>query len=98
MQTFIIVIIAAIIMAGMVYLNRRHWGFNKLVFLALALGIIGGSAIQLIYGPNSKTVTNAIDWINIVGNGYIALLQMLVIPLVFVSLVSAFTGSKPRPT
>ena len=96
MQTFIIVIIAAIIMAGMVYLHSRHWGFNKLVFLALALGIIGGSAIQLIYGPTSKTVTNAIDWINIVGNGYIALLQMLVIPLVFVSLVSAFTRLKAK--
>ena len=96
MQVLIIVIIAAAIMAGMIYLHRRHWGFNKLVFLALVLGIIGGAAIQLMYGPTSKTVTNAIDWINIVGNGYIALLQMLVIPLVFVSLVSAFTRLKAK--
>ncbi|MGM9892112.1 L-cystine transporter [Limosilactobacillus sp.] len=96
MQTLLIVIIAAAIMAGMIYLHRRHWGFTKLVLLALVLGIIGGGAVQLIYGPTSKTVTNAIDWINIVGNGYIALLQMLVIPLVFVSLVGAFTRLTAR--
>lgn len=96
MQALLIIIIAAAIMAGMIYLHRRHWGFNKLVFLALVLGIIGGAAIQLIYGPTSKTATTAIDWINIVGNGYIALLQMLVIPLVFVSLVGAFTRLKKQ--
>ena len=69
---------------------------SLLVFLALVLGIIGGSLIQILYGPISQTTSAAIDWINIVGNGYIALLQMLVIPLVFVSLVGAFTRLKAQ--
>ena len=34
------------------------------------------------------------DWISIVGNGYVSLLQMLVIPLIFVSLFGAFTQLK----
>ena len=34
------------------------------------------------------------EWIGIVGNGYVAFLQMLVIPLVFVSIVGAFTKMK----
>lgn len=96
MQSFVIIAITVAIMLGMVNLHRRHWGFNKLVFLALVLGIIGGSLIQILYGPISQTTSAAIDWINIVGNGYIALLQMLVIPLVFVSLVGAFTRLKAQ--
>ena len=96
MQSFVIIAITVAIMLGMVNLHRRHWGFNKLVFLALVLGIIGGSLIQILYGPIIQTTSAAIDWINIVGNGYIALLQMLVIPLVFVSLVGAFTRLKAQ--
>jgi L-cystine uptake protein TcyP (sodium:dicarboxylate symporter family) len=37
------------------------------------------------------------EWINIVGNGYVAFLQMLIMPLIFVSIIGAFTkiqGSK----
>ncbi|MBW1279653.1 cation:dicarboxylate symporter family transporter, partial [Escherichia coli] len=61
------------------------------VFLALGLGIILGLILHLIYGADSNVTTQTTEWISIVGNGYIALLQMIVIPLVFVSIVAAFT-------
>ncbi|RNM43632.1 hypothetical protein EF901_17085, partial [Staphylococcus aureus] len=33
----------------------------------------------------------ATDWFSIVGDGYVALLQMIVMPLIFISIVSAFS-------
>lgn len=94
MNSLIIVIIAIIILLAMAYLHKKQWGFTKLVFLSLVLGIVFGIGIQLIFGANSSTVKNSMDWLSIVGDGYISLLQMLVIPLIFVSLVGAFTQLK----
>ncbi len=88
---FGLVIIAALVLGGLYFLHQRKVSFSKLVFLALVLGIIYGFILQLEFGATSKIVTTAIDWISIAGDGYIALLQMLIIPLIFVSLVSAFT-------
>lgn len=91
---FAIVSLAAILLAGIGYFHLHKFSFTKLVFISLAVGVIFGFGIQFIYGATGKITTNAIDWINIVGNGYIALLQMLIIPLIFVSLVGAFTKLK----
>src|SRR5699024_12057533 len=43
---------------------------------------------------SNEVVTQSLEWIKIVGNGYVSLLQMLIMPLVFVSIVSAFTRMK----
>ena len=53
-----------------------------------------GFIIHLIYGTDSEITTGTIDWLNIVGSGYVKLLQMVVMPLVFISIVGAFTKLK----
>ncbi len=55
----------------------------------LVIGVLFGLVLQLIYGENSAVVKESISWFNIVGNGYVQLLQMVVMPLVFVSILSA---------
>ena len=70
---------------------RRHVSFPKRVFTALGIGIVFGIAIHLIYGVDSKVTKQTTDWFSIVGDGYISFLQMIVIPLIFISIVSAFT-------
>ncbi|MCX4167484.1 cation:dicarboxylase symporter family transporter, partial [Enterococcus casseliflavus] len=42
-----------------------------------------------IYGSDSQVLKDSIQWFNIVGNGYVQLLQMIVMPLVFASILSA---------
>lgn len=90
---FILLILAAFL--GIIYvfyrLQKKHVKFSTRVFAALVVGIIFGVLIQLGFGIESAVTTTAIDWINIVGNGYVGLLQMLIMPLVFVSIVGAFT-------
>ncbi|AVP35900.1 L-cystine transporter [Staphylococcus felis] len=85
------IIIFILALLGLAIMAKKHIKFPKRVFLALGLGIILGLILHLIYGANSNVTTQTTEWISIVGNGYIALLQMIVIPLVFVSIVAAFT-------
>ena len=71
-------------------MQKKHLKFSTRVFSALGVGIVLGAIIQFAFGTDSKITTQSMEWIGIVGNGY-AFLQMLVIPLVFVSIVGAFT-------
>ncbi|WP_080799937.1 L-cystine transporter [Arabiibacter massiliensis] len=75
-------------------LKRRGVGFTPRVFTALGLGIALGVGIQLALGRGSEAATAALDWMAVVGQGYIALLKMLVMPLVFVAIVGAFTRTQ----
>ncbi|MCJ7841520.1 L-cystine transporter [Lederbergia sp. NSJ-179] len=76
------------------YMQKKHLSFSKRVFAALGLGIVLGLYIHLIYGTESNVTTHSIEWFNIVGSGYISFLKMIVMPLVFISIVSAFTKLK----
>jgi L-cystine uptake protein TcyP (sodium:dicarboxylate symporter family) len=51
--------------------------------------VLFGLALQWVYGVNDTILKESITWFNIVGNGYVQLLQMIVMPLVFVSILSA---------
>lgn len=69
--------------------SRHNWSLSKKVLTGLVIGVLFGLVLQLIYGENSAVVKESISWFNIVGNGYVQLLQMVVMPLVFVSILSA---------
>jgi len=70
---------------------KKHVSFPKRVFTALGLGIVYGIILHLIYGVSSKVLETTTDWFSIVGDGYVTLLQMIVMPLIFISIVSAFS-------
>lgn len=59
------------------------------VLVGLAMGVVFGLALQAIYGSDNPVLKDSIQWFNIVGNGYVQLLQMIVMPLVFASILSA---------
>ncbi|HDH6082809.1 TPA: L-cystine transporter [Staphylococcus aureus] len=85
----IIVLVIFIIILHM--MARKHISFAKRVFTALGIGIVFGVLLHLVYGTHSNVITSTSDWFNIVGQGYVALLQMIVMPLIFISIVAAFT-------
>ncbi|WON78795.1 L-cystine transporter [Serratia sp. UGAL515B_01] len=69
--------------------RRKQWSLAKKVLVGLVIGVVFGLALQLIYGADNPILKTSISWFNIVGNGYVQLLQMIVMPLVFVSILSA---------
>lgn len=70
-------------------LGRDSWSLSKKVLVGLVIGVLFGLALQTIYGAQSEVLKTSISWFNIVGNGYVQLLQMIVMPLVFASILSA---------
>ncbi|HCV0905380.1 TPA: L-cystine transporter [Staphylococcus aureus] len=89
--TLINIIVLVIFIVILHMMARKHISFAKRVFTALGIGIIFGVLLHLIYGTHSNIITSTSDCFNIVGQGYVALLQMIVMPLIFISIVAAFT-------
>lgn len=69
--------------------QRWNWSLAKKVLAGLVLGVLFGLGLHLAYGEGSDIVKASISWFNIVGGGYVQLLQMIVMPLVFASILSA---------
>ncbi|TCS95790.1 L-cystine transporter [Hazenella coriacea] len=88
------IIIFSVLLFGLFYMQKKHISFSKRVFTALGVGVILGFILQFIYGASSDILLSSIDWLSIVGTGYIKLLKMIVMPLVFISILTAFTKLK----
>lgn len=91
MGIVIVLIIFAVLLYGLFILQQQHVGYTKRVFVGLTLGIVFGGLLQGLFGSGNAMVDEAIEWINIVGGGYVRFLQLLIMPLIFVSLVQSFT-------
>ncbi|WP_113589667.1 L-cystine transporter [Staphylococcus aureus] len=89
--TLINIIVLVIFIVILHMMACKHISFAKRVFTALGIGIVFGVLLHLVYGTHSNVITSTSDWFNIVGQGYVALLQMIVMPLIFISIVAAFT-------
>ncbi|WP_416731795.1 L-cystine transporter [Fictibacillus sp. JL2B1089] len=80
-----------ILLGVLYYMQKKHVSFSKRVFTGLGLGILFGLGLQYGYGADSEVAAKSTDWFNLVGGGYVTFLKMIVVPLVFISILSAFT-------
>ncbi|MDM1757488.1 L-cystine transporter [Acinetobacter sp. 256-1] len=82
-----------LIFLALIYLlsqtRKTDWSLAKKVFAGLCLGVVFGLALHWVYGAQPEILAESIQWFNIVGNGYVKLLQMVVMPLVLVSILNA---------
>ena len=86
---FLTLVLFVAVLLGLNYLYRSTQKLGQTVFVGLLLGLVGGALLQSL--GEQETLKTALDWINLVGGGYVRLLQMIVMPLVFVSILSAIT-------
>lgn len=70
-------------------MQQRHVSFTKRVFTALGLGVVLGAAFQGVYGNGAQVIKDTNEYLGIVGSGYVKLLQMIVMPLIMVSIIQA---------
>lgn len=92
MLLFLNVGIFSILLLGLIYIHFHYktWSLSRKVFIALVAGLLFGIILQIIYRTNNPAIiSQSVEWFNIVGNGYVKLLQMIVMPLIFVSILSA---------
>jgi len=82
----------AIALAVCVFLYRlqaNHVSFTKRVFAGLGLGVVLGAVLQVMYGVGEPEIKATNEWLNVIGSGYVQLLQMIIIPLIMVSIIQA---------
>ncbi|BCR22138.1 cation:dicarboxylase symporter family transporter [Borrelia sp. HM] len=78
------------ILIGLLYfLHKKHISFTKRLLISLVLGIIFGISMKYFYESEPRILKETIQWINIIGIGYIRFIKMMVIPLILVSIISA---------
>jgi L-cystine uptake protein TcyP (sodium:dicarboxylate symporter family) len=70
-------------------LQANHVSFTKRVFTALGLGVLAGAVMQALYGAASPVVAQTNAYLDIAGEGYVRLLQMIIMPLIMVSIIQA---------
>lgn len=84
------ILLFVVLLLGLGYASRNaSWSLAKKVLLGLVVGVLFGLALHLIYGGENPVIKQSISWFNIVGNGYVQLLQMIVMPLVFISILNS---------
>ncbi|KNC93295.1 cation:dicarboxylate symporter family transporter [Trabulsiella odontotermitis] len=71
---------------GLFRIDQKSSSLSKPVFIALFTGGLIGLSLHLVDSDTSKQI---IDWFDIVGNGYVNLLKLVAIPLIFISILSA---------
>ena len=88
------IIILLILIAVLYIMQKKHIDFTFRVLGALIIGLALGLLLRNLYSDNTEVIDKTIVWYNIVGNGYVRLLQMLVMPLIFVSITMALINIK----
>ena len=92
MALFNLVLFAALI--GFLYqLWRRGMGLSRRVLIGLVAGTVYGFYLQFVFGAGGGTgaevTSQTIEWTNIVANGYVNLLRLIIMPLVLVMMIAA---------
>ena len=70
----IILVIFALALVFLGYLYKKTEKLGQTVFIGLLLGLGAGALLQSL--TEQDLITSALDWINLVGSGYVRLLQI----------------------
>src|SRR5690625_4248787 len=91
MEIILTLIVFAVLLYLLYRMQTKYVKYAYRVFTGLGIGIVFGALIQMFFGADTSVTQSIVEWLDIVGLGYVRFLQMLVMPLIFVSLIRAFT-------
>lgn len=88
---FIVVLVALFYLIHVLY-HKKHIDFAVVVLIGTGLGLVLGLAMQFVAGfPDAPMETTFIrettTWYGMIGNGYMNLIKMIVVPLVMFSIM-----------
>lgn len=83
--------------------HKKHMDFAVVVMIGTGLGLVLGLVIQLVAGfPDAPMetafVAETTTWYAMVGNGYINLIKMIVVPLVMISIMEVIINMQQGKT
>lgn len=98
-RTYLFIAIIFILFIGVHKLEKKKVKFSTRMIIGTLTGLVLGLVIQLVAGfptePAKVTWLHEVSsWYGLIGNGYMDLLKMLVVPLVFLSIVRVIMNMK----
>lgn len=99
---FLVVLVALFFLIHILY-HKKHMDSAVVVLIGTGLGLLLGLAIQVVAGfPDSPMdvtfVSETTTWFGMVGNGYINLIKMIVVPLVMISILQVIINMQQGKT
>ncbi len=82
----------------LVYYQKINQTYTKRVLMALIIGIIFGAVLKLVTNNSILGIdeaymgNNILPWINLVASGFVNLLRVIVIPLIFIMILATFVN------
>jgi hypothetical protein len=88
-----LVIVNLAVFAGIIFflsrLRRPGFSLSRQVLTGLVAGLVYGFFLQFAYSGNASVLAGTLEWTNVVGETYVNLLKMIVMPLVLVMMIAA---------
>lgn len=69
--------------------SQKSKNLSRRVLLGLILGSVFGLALQFLFAEQPQVIKDVLNWVAVVGQGYVGLLKMLIMPLVLVFMIAA---------
>lgn len=96
-KTIIFVGVLLCVFFGIYKLAKRKVNFSIRILISMALGIALGFVVQAVAGFPSDLgttpwVKEVIKWYGLAGNGFMDLLRMIVVPIVFISIIRVISN------
>lgn len=82
-------ILFAALLGFLFQLSKMEMGLSRRVLVGLVLGSIFGFYLQLVFGLTAVATSETLEWTNVVGNSYVNLLRMIIIPLVLITMMAS---------
>ncbi|BBG29007.1 L-cystine transporter [Zymobacter palmae] len=82
-------LIFLLLIYGLYRCQRSGLTLGRQVLIALVVGVLYGAGLQALHGADSPIIKDTLAWVGVVGSGYVSLLQMIVMPLIMVSILGA---------
>jgi L-cystine uptake protein TcyP (sodium:dicarboxylate symporter family) len=100
-NTIIFILVLLGIFWGVSKLEKKKVKFSTRMIVSTIIGLVLGISVQLVAGFPSditevKWIGEVIKWYSLFGNGFMALLKMLVVPLVFLSILKVIVNMKDQ--
>lgn len=70
-------------------MKAKGFSLSQRVFTALVTGFVFGLLHQFFYQSSPDVIPATLEWSNLLGSAYVSLLQMIVMPLILVSILAA---------
>lgn len=69
--------------------KNEAFTLSRRVFMGLIGGTVFGFYLQAVFGSNSLVMQETLEWTNVIANGYVGLLRMIIMPLILITMIAA---------